>query len=292
MRTISSLLILEKNKLSSTYPWLILLDITIPSTPSTTIYLVRNTEDITFNGQTYTAFPFEVEATKETAKGQIPTVNLRVSNVTRAIQVYLEAYSGLVGQTVTMRVVNHNYLSESYTDLTFTFEILECTSNVQWVDFTLGVANPFSRRFPLYRYIANYCRYSAKFKGVECKAKAGSVVYFSTTPSDGGSGYAAGDVLTLTSGAGTGARAEVATVDGSGVVTAITAKPVIPGYSYVVAANLTTSGGGGSGCKVEIATILPSTCDGLLSSCQAYNNDKNFGGFPGLATGGLRLNLG
>ena len=51
-------LLLEKNKLNSTIPWLILLEVTIPSTPATTLYLVRNKENITYNLQTYAAFPF------------------------------------------------------------------------------------------------------------------------------------------------------------------------------------------------------------------------------------------
>lgn len=65
-------LVLEKNKLSSTNPWLILLEINVPSIPPTTVYLVRNTENITFNSQEYTAFPFEIDVSKQVSKGDIP----------------------------------------------------------------------------------------------------------------------------------------------------------------------------------------------------------------------------
>jgi len=67
-------LLLEKNKLNSTIPWLILLEVTIPSTPATTLYLVRNTENITYNLQTYAAFPFELDVSKQVSKGDIPTI--------------------------------------------------------------------------------------------------------------------------------------------------------------------------------------------------------------------------
>ena len=288
LNNFSQTLIQEKNKLSSTYPWLILLDISIPSTPASIIYLVRNTDDIVFNGQTYIAFPFTIDATKQNATGQIPTVTLQVSNVTRALQVYLEAYKGLVGQSIIMRVVNANYLTENYVDLTFTFEILDCTSTVEWVSFTLGSTSSLTRRFPLYIYLAGMCRYAVYFKGVECKAKAGSVVLFNTTPTAGGTGYTKGDILYLSSGGGTGARVRVDSVS-SGIVTTLVAKPIIPGYGYSIASGLTVTGGTGSGCKVAISSILPSVCDGLLATCQLFGNERNYGGFPGLQAGGLRI---
>ena len=166
MRTLPANLITEKNKLEGDNPWLILLDIYVDV--STTLYLVRNTEDITFDGQVYTAFPFEIEASVQKSKGELPTIGLKVSNVTRAIQAQLEATDGLIGNEVTLKVVNNAYLAEDYAELTETFEILNCTADVMWVNMTLGFPNPMARRFPLYRYLADHCRYVGKFKGAEC----------------------------------------------------------------------------------------------------------------------------
>jgi len=169
MKALSPNLILEKNLYSSSHPWLILLDVEISE--AETIYLVRNTEDIVFNGHTYVAFPFEVSAVQHFAKGQIPSVNLRVSNVTRAIQTYLEDNDGLIGNQVILRVVNSEYLTATadltaYALLALTFQILNCSSDVNWVNFNLGVPNPMNRRFPLYRYIGDHCNFI--FKGTEC----------------------------------------------------------------------------------------------------------------------------
>lgn len=166
MRTLPADLILSKNLLEDGNPWLLLLDIELDD--STTIYLVRNTEDITFDGQVYTAFPFEIEASVQRSKGEIPTIQLRVSNVTRTIQAYLEAYSGLVGNSVTLRVVNNAYLSEDYSELTETFEILASVADATYVALTLGCPSPLNRRFPLYRYLSDSCRYVSNFKGAEC----------------------------------------------------------------------------------------------------------------------------
>jgi len=164
---VDALLEIEKNKLYSTTAWLILAEISIPTTPASTAYLVRNTEDIVFNSNTYTAFPFELDTMRHVSKGEIPSLTLRFANAGRAIQAYLEDYEGLVGQTVTLRIVAKPGGSASYLEArSWTYDILETTADANWVSFTLGAPNPLVRRFPLHRYIANHCNW--KFKSVEC----------------------------------------------------------------------------------------------------------------------------
>ena len=151
---------MDKYKLNSTIPWLILLEVTIPSTPATTLYLVRNTENITYNLQTYAAFPFELDVSKQVSKGDIPTIEVRVSNVTRTIQAYLEDYDGLVDESVTIRVVAKPVGEPDYLEAeSWTYDILGTHSDAEYVYFTLGAPNPLSKRFPLYRYIAFNCRW-------------------------------------------------------------------------------------------------------------------------------------
>lgn len=170
MLTLTPALILEKNRLTSTHPWLLLIEVT---TPGATMYFVRNTEDFLYNGVLYTAFPFDIEADKQETKGQIPTVTLRVSNITRAVQAEIEQYSGLVGEEVRLIVVNSDNPLEDYSDLTFDFEILACSATAIWVTFILGAPNLLTKRFPLYRYMSNFCRYVGFFKGPECGYSGG-----------------------------------------------------------------------------------------------------------------------
>ena len=170
MKKLPSPLIIEKNKLNAASPWLILLEITLvnpaDSEDTSVFRFVRNTENITYDSQEYTAFPFEIEPTKYTSKGEIPTVTLRVSNITRIIQADLETYNGGVGSSVTVTVVHADNLSENYAELEMTFEVVACSTNAQWVVFTLGAPNPLRQRFPLDRYIPTHCCW--RFKGVEC----------------------------------------------------------------------------------------------------------------------------
>ncbi len=151
----------EKHQLATPTPWLILLEVNVPTAPPTTLYLVRNTEDIVFNLQTYIAFPFEIDTTKQVSKGEIPTVNLKVSNVSRTVQAYLEEYDGLIGQEINVRIVSKPGTSPEYLEaVSWTYEVLGCQADVLWVTFSLGIPNPISKRFPLYRYIANHCNWT------------------------------------------------------------------------------------------------------------------------------------
>ncbi|WP_298434597.1 DUF1833 family protein [Geobacter sp.] len=168
MKSISSTLTIEKNRIATENPWLVLLDITLTD-GVTKFSLVANTEDIQFQGRTYTAMPFNLIPPKESSKGEIPTVTLEVCNVTRVIQGYLEALDGAIGSGVVMRIVNAAYLAEDYAELEMEFEVLAAKCNAQWVSFTLGAPSPLQKRFPLYRYIAMHCKWVQDYKGAECK---------------------------------------------------------------------------------------------------------------------------
>ena len=166
MKDIPANLITEKNLLHSPHPWLILLEITLSD--STVIRLVKNTEDITYDSNTYTHFPFILSPVESNADGQIPQVTLKVCNITRYLQPYLNSLDGGMESTVKVIIVNSNHLTEDYSELELDFEVQDCESDVSWVTWTLGMINPFNRRFPLYRFIANHCRWASNFKGAEC----------------------------------------------------------------------------------------------------------------------------
>ncbi len=163
MKQLPASVIIEKNKIATGSAWLLFIDITI--TPEIVLHFVRNTEAVEYKGINYEAFPFELDTVNETTKGEIPTLQLRVSNVTRIIQTYLEQYQGGIGKTVKLMVVNSAYLAEDFSDLEMEFDILETTSDVQWVSFKLGAPNPLRQRFPKSRYFSSYCRWVFKDAG-------------------------------------------------------------------------------------------------------------------------------
>ena len=164
MKTLPSMLILEKNLLSNTSPWFLLLDVEIST--GVYLYFVNNIENVTYNGQEYTAFPFQISVDKQTSKGEVPSVQFRICNINRVLQTYIEDYDGFIGNTITMRLVNASHLTEDYSVLTVSYEIIVCSATSEWITFDCGAPNPMRKRFPLYRYIGSHCNFT--FKSVEC----------------------------------------------------------------------------------------------------------------------------
>lgn len=156
---------LEKNKLVSTAPWLLLLTVTLPD--ASVLRLVRNTENITFGGNVYTAFAFMLGDVRfGGGDGRIPGVSLKVANHNRALSSYLEANDGLVGCAVKLVVVHADNLSSDYTELTLAWNILDAVPDGDWIEFTVGAENFLRRRFPLQIAIPLSCNWT--FKGAEC----------------------------------------------------------------------------------------------------------------------------
>ncbi len=82
----------------------------------------------------------------------------------------------------------------------------------------------------------------------------GGISLINTTPTDGGSGYAANDILTVTS-EGFNGTVKVLTVNGSGVIQTLQTAPVTPGIGYKTGSGKTTIGGTESGATINITSI-------------------------------------
>jgi len=165
--TIPAALIAEKNKLANDSPFLLLCEIVMSGV--VTLRLVKNEENIVWQGQTWAAFPFDIDDMGEAGRNEVPAVQLTVSNVSRAIQSYIEQYDGGVDATVILRVVHADHLVGTETNTTMVrldFVVTGCTANAKDVVFTLGASNPWQRRIPMARARKNFCRW--KFKSTEC----------------------------------------------------------------------------------------------------------------------------
>jgi phage-related protein len=170
MKNLPAVVVHQKNKISTSSAWIVLLDISI----TTTFYLCSNNESVSFGGHTYEPFPFDLEPHEENNKGEIPTLSLKVANVTQLIQEQIEENDGGVGSSITIRVVNSDYLTSDYSELEMEFSILAAEASAEWLTLTLGAPNPLRRRFPPWRYISSHCHWD--FKSVECGYSGGATV--------------------------------------------------------------------------------------------------------------------
>lgn len=166
---------LEANKLVSTAPWLLLLELILPD--ATVLRFVRNTDDIECpigSGIIWTAYPFDLGNRGESGDGKVQTVTLKVSNIARALTPYMEEYDGLVGSDVRLIVVHEANLSADYAALTLAYTIIAATlPDDIWIEFSLGAESPMRRRFPIYAAIPLHCGWVANFKGAECAYAGG-----------------------------------------------------------------------------------------------------------------------
>ena len=159
--------IVEKNKIASEVPFLVLLEIGVidPSTNNLveTLYLVKNNEDITYQSQLYTAFPFGLSLREEA--GAIPEVTITVTDYTRDIQARMQAYGGGINSTAKIIVVNYGDLTQP-PEIVEEFKVVGASSTNYVVTWTLGAENPLSMPFPKRKQNRDRCAW--KYKGTEC----------------------------------------------------------------------------------------------------------------------------
>lgn len=164
--TLSTIAKQEKNKLNTDSVFLVCLKIILNDTDKTTFYIVRNTEDITFNGQKYQAFPFNFGQLEEDNTGSNPDVSLNVDNTSRVLGYYLENGGGGVNSTVYIQIVNSKNLSATEPEVELMFKVTNTKVTYQYVTFTLSNGYPNMSKRPFWRYLKDSCPFP--FKGVEC----------------------------------------------------------------------------------------------------------------------------
>jgi len=158
---------LEKSQLASDGVWLLLVEVAIPDSEEP-LRLVRNSENIVWNGYTWTAFNFKLGEITEDNKGKPQAVPLQVSNITQIVQAYVEENNGLTGTTVTLRVVHSQHLDNMLPEVEEIFTVQSTTCDSKWVIFYLGSDISTQLRFPFRRVLKNFCAWRDQYKGIEC----------------------------------------------------------------------------------------------------------------------------
>lgn len=169
---LSSQTIQDKNALTTDAVFLLLLEINIPDTD--TIYLVNNTEDITWNSNTYLHFPFEIDEIPETSSGETTQFEIKVANANRVMEKYLQDYdlylktNGIDGNSITctLSVVNTKDIDNTEAILSVDGILGQAATTPQWATFTFTAKNINSKQFPNRKIFKNFCGF--KFKDERC----------------------------------------------------------------------------------------------------------------------------
>ena len=141
---------------------------------STDMFLAEYDTDITFDGQTYTRFPISHEYVGENTQGEIQTLKVKVANVSRYIQAFLEEYD-FCGLKVKITLVWANQLAETDAKIEDIYYIDSYTADEQAVEFNLTSRfDVLDVTLPVRSYSRNYCQW--KFKSTECGYAGGETV--------------------------------------------------------------------------------------------------------------------
>ena len=133
---------------------------------STNLYFADYSENVTYDGQEYIKFPISHDAITEDTTGEISSVSVTLSNVSRLIQAYLETYD-FNGKKVYITLVWGNQLDDGDAYLREIFYIDSYSADQNNVSFTLtSKFDVLSLQIPARKYSRNYCGF--KFKSTEC----------------------------------------------------------------------------------------------------------------------------
>lgn len=177
MLTLSAGAIIKKNDPGSDSAWLALLEIQVPGDQGF-LYLTNNSENVTWNGQTWQTFPFDLDPVRENTGTEIPQTSIRVSNISRDVLGYLEATNGAIDFPVILRIVNSKVLGGTTPEIQLDYVVRRITYDSQWITFTLGGSQHITRRTPDRSYMKDACPYP--YGGIECGVSAATMVTYPT----------------------------------------------------------------------------------------------------------------
>jgi len=123
-------------------------------------------QDVVFDGVTYTKFPITHDQITENTEGEIDTVNVQLSNISRLIEYYLQNYD-LRGKKVSIKMVYADALDDPDCYIEFSNYIDSYTSNVKDVVFNLtSKFNILNLFIPTKLWMRDFCQW--KFKSTQC----------------------------------------------------------------------------------------------------------------------------
>jgi len=161
-------LLKELTDLRSTYPWIMLVELS--STEDTIDFgnfsrLCSNTEEISWDGETWNPYPFVVGQVKSTSTGSLPKSSISFFNTTEFTR---KVTPQVLGCDATVYFLNIKHKSEFTQDtypIQFSFKVVGVTIN-EAVSFTLGAPNYLITKIPAKKYVRDYCNFT--FLGEHC----------------------------------------------------------------------------------------------------------------------------
>ena len=158
----------EKNKLNNDSVYIALAEIRFSD--DRVLRLCNDSQDVTWRGEIWKAFPFDLGEIKESSGGATQELALSVSNTLRLVQSYVEQSKGGIDTEVILRIVNTETLDEPIPLVEEIFGVTNTDIDDAAINFSLGLGFPMFPRFPERRFLKNFCEF--EYGGIECAASA------------------------------------------------------------------------------------------------------------------------
>ena len=150
--------------------WMWLCRILVPG--YATVCLARNTADVTYGGNVYPKWNFDIGKQTFSGDGSVPRINLRVAqDPDKSLEKIVNATKGGHYGTVRIMRVHEDFLDQEIKALEVNYGILTADSDWEWVYFTLGIPNPLTQKIPLRIGSSKVCPWALPefFRGPQCQ---------------------------------------------------------------------------------------------------------------------------
>lgn len=170
--TFPSSFIPKKNVQHQKSPFLILVQIRVPTDPETLLRLTPNPEKVTF-GTTTAGVPIDWDPWNLTfggirtdTSGSTPEILLTAGDITRDLQALLILHNWLLDQDVEITIVHEDLLGDPADAFTMEFKITHASSNTNAVTWSLSANNAYQFDGPSELLLRNFCSFT--YKGPHC----------------------------------------------------------------------------------------------------------------------------
>lgn len=170
---LSPTVIREKNSLARNSAFRHCLEITIPGSTET-VRITDNNEELTWRDVPWKDIPFKVSQFNTDAKGELPRVEILISNINGEMEGYTSAYvdyckaNGFKKVTATVYLVNTKDLANPVAVTEHDLILKRPKHNSQWASYTMGATNTMARGVPASIMLRDRCRYR-RYRGVRCQ---------------------------------------------------------------------------------------------------------------------------
>jgi len=148
-----------KNQLSQPGAWVMLITLELPNSGSV-LRFCNNSENVVYDGDTYTAFSFYVNEFSCNTDGEIPEFTITISNIGYVLQDYMRTYDGLIESVIKFLYVNTSEIAEDFDDDMIGMTVVGCEILWPHVQLTLGIPSKLRRRVPEDRLNPHSCRHA------------------------------------------------------------------------------------------------------------------------------------